>query len=83
MSGSPVSWNLRLYIVLFGAANEAGLFGPNWRSTLLGQYSQATPRAFAGNILVSNKYEGRIVEIGSLLGDVWAAWVADDDKGYR
>ena len=26
-----INWNLRLYIVLIGAANRTGLFGANWR----------------------------------------------------
>ena len=34
-------------------------------SGLPGQYDQTTPRAFAGNIPGSNKYEEQTVEIGN------------------
>jgi len=50
-------------------------------SGLLGQYDQTTPRAFAGDILGSNKYEEQTVEIGNLLQDIWAAWTTNNNKG--
>ena len=33
-----VDWNLRLHIVLVGAAKRTGLFGANWRSTAIPIY---------------------------------------------
>jgi len=50
-------------------------------SGLPGQYNQTTPRAFAGNIPGSSKYEEQTVEIGNLLQDIWAARSTNNNKG--